>query len=80
MSYYKLWNDYEAIDLIRHVLTEEELRGYYKGNILKYKSRAGNKPGESAEKDLAKAREYQKWLEELDDDNNIYLEYMDKIK
>lgn len=64
MSYYELWKGYEAIDLIRDNLTQEELIGYYKGNILKYKSRAGQKPGEAAEKDLAKSKEYQEWLNE----------------
>lgn len=65
MSYYDLWDGYEAIDLIRDILTPEELAGYYKGNVIKYSVRAGNKPGESAEKDLNKRQEYRKWLNDL---------------
>lgn len=68
MSYYRLWGNFEAIDLIRDQLTDDELMGYYKGNILKYKCRAGNKPGEPIEKDLEKAKEYQRWLDALMED------------
>ena len=65
MSYYELWDGFEAIDLIRKELTRQELKGYYKGNILKYRSRAGNKEGEPAKRDIKKSKVYKKWLNEL---------------
>lgn len=52
-THYKLFPDMIAFDVIKAVLTPEELRGYLKGNILKYRLRAGQKG--SAEKCIAKA-------------------------
>lgn len=46
----------ETIDYIEAKLTPEEFRGYLKGNVLKYLSRAGNKG--NYEEDLLKARWY----------------------
>ena len=46
----------ETIDYIKAKLTPEEYRGYLKGNVLKYISRAGKK-GDPRE-DYAKARWY----------------------
>lgn len=47
---------FEAIDVIEAKLTPEELRGYYKGNALKYLMRANYK-GKHSE-DCAKAQWY----------------------
>jgi len=55
--HYKLWGSTEAIDIIRGALSEEEFMGYLKGNILKYRLRAGKK--NNAEKDIAKATWYE---------------------
>lgn len=52
----------ETIDIIRMALTDEEFRGYLKGNILKYRERAPYK-GKQTE-DYAKARKYYDWLME----------------
>lgn len=52
----------ETIDFIRAVLNDEQLEGYYLGNILKYVSRYQRKGGVL---DLDKAATYQKWLTEL---------------
>ena len=46
----------ETIDFIEAKLTPEEFRGYLKGNVLKYLSRAGNKG--NYEEDMLKARWY----------------------
>lgn len=43
----------ENIDIIKAILTDEEFRGYLKGNILKYR-----------EQGYGKARIYYEWLEE----------------
>lgn len=64
--HYELWKDTETIDIAYACLTPEEFRGFLKGNILKYKLRAGNKEGQPAEKDLAKARHYQTLLRDLE--------------
>ena len=50
-----------CIDAIRAALTEEEFRGYCKGNILKYIWREKHKSGE---KDIQKAGRYIKFMEE----------------
>ena len=46
----------ETIKIIEMLLTEEEYRGYLKGNILKYRERAPYKG--NAEEDYAKAKWY----------------------
>ena len=50
----------ETIDYIRAKLTKEEFKGYCKGNIFKYLSRAGKKGSEK--EDLQKAETYIEWL------------------
>lgn len=42
----------EVIDFIKAKLTPEEFRGYLKGNVLKYTSRAGHK--DDAGQDISK--------------------------
>lgn len=49
----------EAIEVHKNFLTEEELRGYYKGNALKYLLRERKKNGLE---DLKKARQHLDWL------------------
>lgn len=56
----------ETIEVIKMMLTPEEFRGYLKGNILKYRERAGHKPGTDEATDLAKALTYKEMLDELD--------------
>lgn len=51
----------ETIDYIRAKLTKEEFKGYCKGNVLKYLSRADYKGGLE---DFKKAEVYMKWLVE----------------
>ena len=62
-EHYKLNGGKQAIDLIREQLTHNEFIGFLIGNALKYELRAGKKPGESAETDLAKAKWYRDYLE-----------------
>ena len=49
----------EVIDFIKDQLTEEEFRGYIKGNLLKYISRERHKNGDE---DLKKAQFYLNFL------------------
>ena len=53
----------ETIEIIRAMLTDDEFRGYLKGNILKYRERAQFKG--NAEQDYAKARWYMARLDDL---------------
>lgn len=57
-KHYNLFADdsLEAIDAIRILLTPEEFKGYLKGNILKYRFRAGGK--DDILQDIGKAKEY----------------------
>lgn len=50
----------ECIDAIRSALTEEEFRGYCKGNVLKYTWRERMK---GKDEDLKKAKQYIEYLE-----------------
>ena len=59
-SHYKLFGTIEVIDMIKELLTEEEFRGYLKGNCLKYRLRAGKK--DNIEQDIKKAMKYEEWL------------------
>lgn len=60
-DHYKLRGlDIEAIDVIRGALTEDEFRGFCKGNVLKYTIREGHKNGDE---DLKKAKKYLDFLE-----------------
>lgn len=65
-DHYKLRGlDIEAIDVIRGALTEDEFRGFCKGNVLKYTIREGHKNGDE---DLKKAKKYLDFLEKDDCD------------
>ena len=63
-KHYKGTDGLEVIEANKNFLAEEELRGYYKGNILKYLLRERNKNGLV---DLKKARQHLDWLIELED-------------
>ena len=52
----------ECIDVLRAVMTEEEFRGYCRGNAVKYLYRLYRK-GDAAE-NVAKAEVYLHWLKE----------------
>jgi len=52
----------EVIDFIKAKLTPEEFRGYLKGNVLKYTSRAGHK--DDAGQDIGKLVWYATKLQE----------------
>ena len=52
----------ETLDIIRAKLTEEEYKGYLKGNALKYLCRSSFKGTE--DRDLEKADWYVGWLNE----------------
>lgn len=55
-KHYDLFPGKKSIDVIKAALTDEEWRGFLKGNVLKYRLRAGEKG--PAEKCLAKADWY----------------------
>jgi hypothetical protein len=67
VTHYKLWSDFEVIDLIKHTLTKEEYIGALKFNILKYKLRDKGQD----EADLIKARDYQRELNFILDKKEI---------
>ena len=55
--------DTEAINIIKASLTDEEFKGYLKGNSLKYRLRAGKK--DDVMQDLGKANQYEKMYKEM---------------
>lgn len=56
----------QPIEVMQSVLTQNEYRGYLKGNIIKYAMRAGHKPG--SDNDPDKAQHYMEFLTELDNE------------
>lgn len=58
-------NPYEVIKVLEAWLTPEELKGFVKGNALKYLARATKKGVES--EDYKKAEWYAKYLAEMGD-------------
>ena len=66
-KHYKGSYGLEVIEVHKNFLTDEELRGYYKGNTLKYLLRERKKNGLE---DLKKARKHLDWLIELEGKNS----------
>lgn len=62
-KHYELWNDFEAIDVIKNILSKDEYIGFLKGNILKYQLRIGKK--DNVEKEMEKIKDYQRELNEI---------------
>lgn len=53
---------YEVIKVLKAKLSPEELRGFCKGNALKYLMRAGKKSGQPSKRDELKAQWYMNYL------------------
>ena len=68
-KHYQGINGLEVIEVHKNFLTKEELRGYYKGNTLKYMLRERKKNGIE---DLKKARKHLDWLIELEDKDDTH--------
>lgn len=54
----------EPIKVMEKMFTKEELKGFIKGNILKYRLRMGHK--DDTQKEMDKIRVYEQWLENLE--------------
>lgn len=50
----------QPIEVMKSLMTPEEVTGFYKGNVLKYSIRQGRKPGSD---DANKARHYRELLD-----------------
>ena len=59
-KHYELWENFEAIDVIKLALTDEEYKGFLKGNILKYQLRLGKK--DEVSKEIEKIEDYKSEL------------------
>lgn len=59
-SHYKQ-GQYETIDIIKDMMTDEMFEGYLLGNVIKYMARYNFKNGAE---DLGKAQTYLRWLVE----------------
>ena len=65
-THYELWKDFEAIDVIKELLTHEEYIGFLKGNILKYQLRMSKKLGlDGVASDKEKIDDYTRELNSL---------------
>ena len=54
----------EPIKVMEKLFTKEELKGFIKGNILKYRLRMGHK--DAIQKEMDKIRVYEQWLAKLE--------------
>lgn len=54
----------EPIKVMEKMFTKEELKGFIKGNILKYRLRMGHK--DDIQKEMDKIRTYEQWLAKLE--------------
>ena len=54
----------EPIKVMEKLFTKEELKGFVKGNILKYRLRMGHK--DDIQKEMDKIRVYEQWLAKLE--------------
>ena len=54
----------EPIKVMEKLFTKEELKGFIKGNILKYRLRMGHK--DDIQKEMDKIRVYEHWLVKLE--------------
>lgn len=54
----------EPIKVMEKLFTKEELKGFIKGNILKYRLRMGHK--DYIQKEMDKIRVYEQWLAKLE--------------
>lgn len=54
----------QPVEILQDILTPEEFSGWLKGNMFKYFCRAGKKPGEPYEKDMAKCLQFNEWLKQ----------------
>ena len=70
----------QPIELMQAILTPEEMRGYLKGNIIKYGKRAGLKEGESVEKDVNKFNHYKEMLDNFEHGRPILGETRKEIR
>ena len=66
--------DPEPIEAMKGWMTVEEYRGYLKGSILKYLSRAGKKVSESELDDLRKAKWFMDRLVDSLEDTEVNLD------
>ena len=72
-KHYEILPGIEAIDIIRALLTEEEFKGYLKGNNLKYQLRADAKG--NPEQNRAKGQWYITYLNKLHTTNTADSSY-----
>ena len=63
VSHYDIWLGFEAIDIMKAILTKDEYIGYLKGNILKYQLRLGKK--DDVQKEIVKIKDYQRELNSI---------------
>lgn len=67
----------QPIEFMLHSFTKDEFRGFLKGNIIKYTSRAGFKNGVE---DLKKAKVYLEWLVDFEEHGHDMVLFPERVK
>ncbi len=57
----------QPIELMQATFTPDEMRGFLKGNVIKYALRQGLKEGETITKDYEKMMQYTEWLKKFNE-------------
>ncbi len=66
--HYKMFDDTEAVENLELIMTTQELMGWARGNVYKYRFRIGNKDDPTKEVNKILSYEaYYKYLKELDE-------------
>lgn len=60
-THYEIFPGTQVIEVIKSVLTEEEFKGFCKGNILKYRLR----DKQDREEDYEKSKKYQSYMQDI---------------
>lgn len=61
-KHYEVWDGLEAKEIVRMLLTPEEYNGWCKGNLIKYRMRAGLKNPHKIVEDIEKAEWFKREL------------------
>jgi len=59
-KHHEQWEGVQSKDIIKSFLTEEEYKGFLKGNLLKYQLRLGKK--DDIKKEMSKIEDYRNEL------------------
>ncbi len=67
-THYQMFDERDTIECLEQLMTVEELKGWAKGNVYKYRMRIGHKDAQYLE--LEKIKGYEEYFKYLDNRQN----------